>query len=208
MTARYDATGAEATEFAPDRPTDRTTGPATDTGAVTSQTPETGQTPETSQTPETVTLREATVMDAAELRRLTIGFDPEAASHPVEIFTKAFVDAVHSPDHLLIVAEATDSKGATHLRGYTLAHDQGGGLRREHSVGRIHDMYVEEQARGTGIGRAMMQVVERWAGGRPLPMILDWQASPGAVGFYEALGYEADREGDYATYPGFCLDLR
>lgn len=39
-------------------------------------------------------------------------------------------------------------------------------------------------------------------------MILDWQASPSAVGFYQALGFHADCVGDYPDYPGFTLDLR
>ncbi|NYE71565.1 hypothetical protein [Microlunatus parietis] len=42
----------------------------------------------------------------------------------------------------------------------------------------------------------------------PEPMILHWQASREAVAFYESLGLEADRVGDYPRYPGFSLDLR
>lgn len=39
-------------------------------------------------------------------------------------------------------------------------------------------------------------------------MILDWQASASAVGFYCRLGFEPDRVGDFPEYPGFCLDTR
>lgn len=28
------------------------------------------------------------------------------------------------------------------------------------------------------------------------------------MGFYESLGFVADRVGAYPEYPGFCLDLR
>ena len=47
-----------------------------------------------------------------------------------------------------------------------------------------------------------------WARARPHAMVLDWQASPSAVAFYEALGFPADRVGDFPDYPGFTLDLR
>ena len=39
-------------------------------------------------------------------------------------------------------------------------------------------------------------------------MILDWQATPESVSFYEALGFEADFVGDFPECPGFTLDLR
>ena len=39
-------------------------------------------------------------------------------------------------------------------------------------------------------------------------MILDWQANPSAIGFYEALGFTADRVDDFPEYPGFTLDHR
>ena len=42
----------------------------------------------------------------------------------------------------------------------------------------------------------------------PSAMVLDWQASPSAVAFYEALGFSADRVGDFPDYPCFTLDLR
>ncbi|WP_255475116.1 hypothetical protein [Glutamicibacter sp. JC586] len=39
-------------------------------------------------------------------------------------------------------------------------------------------------------------------------MILDWQATPESVAFYESLGFEPDFVGDFPEYPGFTLDLR
>ena len=44
----------------------------------------------------------------------------------------------------------------------------------------------------TGIGRALMQAVERWAldQGASLVVLTTYEASPVAVPFYEALGYE------------------
>ncbi len=89
-----------------------------------------------------------------------------------------------------------------------LAQDFGPGLRTTFTTGRVHDLYVEPEARRFGVGKAIMDFIFAWARARPQPMILDWQASPSAVGFYEALGYQADRVGDYPDYPGFTLDLR
>ncbi|HEX9229956.1 MAG TPA: hypothetical protein VF885_25435 [Arthrobacter sp.] len=42
---------------------------------------------------------------------------------------------------------------------------------------------------------------------RPHAMVLDWQASPSAVAFCEALGFSADRVGDFPDYPCSTLDL-
>ncbi|WP_391549242.1 hypothetical protein [Glutamicibacter halophytocola] len=34
-----------------------------------------------------------------------------------------------------------------------------------------------------------MESAFAWARGRPTPMILDWQATPESVSFYESLGF-------------------
>jgi GNAT superfamily N-acetyltransferase len=72
----------------------------------------------------------------------------------------------------------------------------------------VHDLFVDPDARRTGTGKALMDFIFDWARARPQPMILDWQASPAAVAFYEALGFAADHVGDFPDYPGFTLDLR
>ncbi|SKB90573.1 hypothetical protein SAMN05660473_02970 [Arthrobacter sp. 49Tsu3.1M3] len=56
-----------------------------------------------------------------------------------------------------------------------------------------------------GTGRALMDFIFDWSRVRPQPMILDWQASPSAIDFYEALGFHPDRVGDFPEYPGFTL---
>jgi len=94
------------------------------------------------------------------------------------------------------------------LIGYGLAQDFGPGLRTTYTTGRVHDLYVEPDTRLGGTGRTLMDFIFDWSRTRPQPMILDWQASPSAIGFYEALGFTADRVGDFPVYPGFTLDHR
>jgi GNAT superfamily N-acetyltransferase len=71
---------------------------------------------------------------------------------------------------------------------FGLAQDIGPGLRTTLTTGRVHDLYVDPEARRLGAGKAIMVFILAWSIARPQPMILDWQASPSAVGFYEALG--------------------
>ena len=53
-----------------------------------------------------------------------------------------------------------------------------------------------------------MALIFAWARARRQPMILDWQASTSEIASYEALGFTADRVGDFPNHPGFTLDLR
>jgi hypothetical protein len=36
---------------------------------------------------------------------------------------------------------------------------------------------------------------------------IEWQASSSAIGFYERLGHEPDRVGDFAEHPFFEIEL-
>lgn len=75
-------------------------------------------------------------------------------------------------------------------------------------MGRIHDLFVDPNPRRSGIGGSLVKFAFAWAKARPSPMILDWQATPESVSFYESLGFEADFVGDFLDCPGFTLDLR
>lgn len=144
-------------------------------------------------------VRPATPGDLAAVRRLTLAFGTRGDFPDDAAFATRYAEILADPDWLLLVADDA---------GYLLAQDFGPGLRATWTVGQIHDLYVDPAARRRGVGRALMAGAEAWARSRPQPMILDWQASSTGVEFYEALGFEADRTGDYTDYPGFCLDLR
>ena len=156
-----------------------------------------------------VTVRRAELRDFAEVRRLSIGFTASAAQVPEEEVRARFARMLADPCAFLAVAEVdADDAAPTRLAGYVSARDFEPGLRSAFTTGRIDDLYVDPQARRHGVGRALVDAAFAWARSNPLPMILDWQSSPSAVEFYERLGFEADREGDYAEYPAFTLDLR
>lgn len=153
---------------------------------------------------DTVTVRRARPGDFAEVRRLSIGFTPSAAHVPEDEVRARFLAILADPRYFLAVAEA----GGGALAGYLYALDLGPGLRTDFTVGRVDDVYVDPEARRHGVGRALMEAAFAWARANPLPMILDWSASPDAVEFYVRLGFTPDYESDTATFPEFTLDLR
>ena len=152
---------------------------------------------------EGLVVRPARPEDAAEVRRLSISFTPAAQEVPPDAFHTRFAQFLADASWCLPVAQARGG-----LVGYGLAQDFGPGLRATFTTGRIHDVFVDPDTRLGGTGRALMEFIFDWSRTRPQPMILDWQANPLAVGFYEALGFTADRVGDFPAYPGFTLDLR
>ncbi|SDL67243.1 GNAT family N-acetyltransferase [Arthrobacter sp. ok362] len=154
---------------------------------------------------EGLVVRAARPEDAAEVRRLSISFTPSAQEVPPEAFQSRFTAFLADTSWCLPVAQP---QGRGRLIGYGLAQDFGAGLRATFTTGRVHDLFVDPDTRLGGTGRALMNFIFDWSRARPQPMILDWQASPSAIGFYEALGFEADRVGDFPEYPGFTLDHR
>ena len=156
-------------------------------------------------TPVALVVRAARPEDAAEVRRLSIAFTPAAQEVPPEVFHSRFARFPADASWCLPVAHA---QGSGRLIGYGLAQDFGPGLRATYTTGRVHDLFVDPDTRLGGTGRALMDFIFDWSRARPQPMILDWQASPSAIGFYEALGFTADRVGDFPEYPGFTLDHR
>lgn len=153
--------------------------------------------------PATIVVRPARSGDAAAVRALAEAFTPQTANLAVEEFRARFEELARKPDWCLPVARLEGC-----VVGYALAQDLGPGLRARFTTGRIHDLYVDPAARTIGAGTALVGQVFDWARSRPQEMILDWQASPSAVGFYERLGFAPDRTGDFAEFPGFTLDLR
>jgi len=148
-------------------------------------------------------VRPATLADASSLRHLLVGFTAYADEVDVDVYARRLAERVDDPTWCIVVAEDGDA-----LIGYAVARDHGANLRCTFTTGRLDDLYVAPQQRRGGVGRALVEAVCAWARSRPEPMILDWQATAAAVPFYERLGFEADRVGDLAQYPAFCLDLR
>ncbi|WP_404285984.1 GNAT family N-acetyltransferase [Glutamicibacter arilaitensis] len=147
-------------------------------------------------------VRAATEADAASLYELTNMFTPglETSFQEFEVHLRALLQ-----DPNWFVAVAIEHNSPT---GYVAAQDYGRALRGSFSVGRIHDLFVTQSARRSGTGRSLVESAFAWAKECPSPMILDWQATPQSVSFYESLGFEADFVGDFPECPGFTLDLR
>lgn len=152
---------------------------------------------------ERLMVRAARPEDVAEVRRLSMSFTPTAQEVPPEAYHSRFAQLLADASWCLPVAQARGR-----LIGYGLAQDFGPGLRATYTTGRVRDLFVEPGTRLGGTGRALMDFIFDWSRTRPQPMILDGQASPSAIGFYEALGFTADRVGDFPEYPGFTLDHR
>ena len=147
-------------------------------------------------------VRVATEADAACLFELTNMFTPglETCFEDFELHLRTLLQ---DPNWFVTVAIEEN-----YLSGYVAAQDYGRALRGSFSVGRIHDLFVTPSARRNGTGRVLVESAFAWAKERPSPMILDWQATPKSVSFYESLGFKADFVGDFPEYPGFTLDLR
>jgi len=147
-------------------------------------------------------VRTATETDAACVYELTNMFTPGLETS-FEEFEVRFCSLLHDPTWFVAVASEQNS-----LNGYVAVQDYGRALRGSFSVGRIHDLFVTPNARRSGTGRSLVESAFAWARERPTPMILDWQATPESVSFYESLGFVADFVGDFPEFPGFTLDLR
>ena len=147
-------------------------------------------------------IRRARSGDTAEIYRLARLFTPSVGLD-AEDFEKNFQSLVNDSSWFICVAESVQG-----LSGYAAAQDYGRGLRAPFSVGRLHDLFVAPAARRTGTGKKLVEEVFHWARQRTVPMILDWQATPESIAFYESFGMEADFTGDFPQCPGFSLDLR
>jgi GNAT superfamily N-acetyltransferase len=92
--------------------------------------------------------------------------------------------------------------------GYAAVQDLGTHIRHgdTHRMARLHDLYVDEEFRGHGIGRALMDKVVEWA--RSRVRYLEWQAGADtSAPFYEHLGYRGLAY-PQPDHPTFDLDLK
>jgi GNAT superfamily N-acetyltransferase len=70
--------------------------------------------------------------------------------------------------------------------------------------GRVERMFVDPEAMGSGIGRALMDWLIEEARAMGLAAI-DIEADPGAVGFYEKMGARRTGEAPSGSIPGRLL---
>jgi ribosomal protein S18 acetylase RimI-like enzyme len=66
--------------------------------------------------------------------------------------------------------------------------------------GWVYYLAIAPDARGQGLGEAMMRAAERWAAQRGMPklQLMVRHDNAGAKGFYEAIGYTSERVTVYA----------
>jgi len=127
-------------------------------------------------------VRPARGNDWTELWPLLVGMGVREEEQPTR---ERFLRLAEDPSWLIAVAAVGD-----HLLGYAVAQDYGDHLRggKEGRVARLHDLYVQPNARNAGVGRLLMDTVVSWASGRVRH--LQWQAhETQAAPFYERLGY-------------------
>jgi GNAT superfamily N-acetyltransferase len=92
--------------------------------------------------------------------------------------------------------------------GMVEAQDYGTSIWRDFRIVRLHDVFVLPDRRRHGIGRELVAAALRWAKAQPDAGLVEWQASPAAVPFYESLGLTADYVTDVREYPYFIVDFR
>ena len=100
------------------------------------------------------------------------------------------------PYHGIFVAEL-DGR----LVGNAAVQDRGPTIRARRRAARLHDLFVVEEQRRSGIGRALFERARVWAAERPDVYWMEWQASAAAVGFYARLGFTANEHNDTEAHP-------
>jgi GNAT superfamily N-acetyltransferase len=110
-------------------------------------------------------------------------------------FHDSYATALSTDDACLLVAAGSDG-----VLGYLLGFSHRT-FYASGPVAWVEEILVRPQARGRGIGRALMQAFERWATHRNC--VLSALATRRAAPFYLALGYE-----ESATYLRKVLPMR
>jgi GNAT superfamily N-acetyltransferase len=93
-----------------------------------------------------------------------------------------FLELATRQDHGSLVAETGGS-----LVGYAWVHEYGPHLRSGKRTARLDDLYVAEESRNDGAGRALFEAVKSWSSNRDVTW-LQWRANESSTSFYGKLG--------------------
>ena len=117
----------------------------------------------------------------------------DARARPDEEWTQAARQGSAGDSRVWLIAEADANDGATAARPVGIVQAR----RRPPDDVMIFSMWVDTEARRRGVGRLLIEAVERWAaswGGRRMVLWV-FPANEGAVRFYERIGFTVDPDG-------------
>jgi ribosomal protein S18 acetylase RimI-like enzyme len=150
--------------------------------------------------PRDVVLRPATPTDlpalgrlGAELTRLHHGFDPRFLSPGADVeegYAWFLSTQLGQPDVAIYVAESTEDP--REVLGYVYASFEPHSWKElREAVGFIHDVVVDERARGQGIARRLVEAAAGWIEARGMPRVMLWTAEKNAAAqrLFERLGF-------------------
>jgi GNAT superfamily N-acetyltransferase len=129
-----------------------------------------------------VLIRRASISDAAALHafaaRLALDHAPEASAHEREL--RAALDDERS---LVLIAEDEGRPLGSLVAGVLPMPIYGARLAF------LQELYVDEAARGDGVGRALIDAFDAWARERGAAVEALGTSRPPAMAFYERLGF-------------------
>jgi GNAT superfamily N-acetyltransferase len=144
-------------------------------------------------------LRAASKSDWSDIERLlrALGLTDGQSSEQLRL---RFLQFISRADHCIRVVEISGR-----LVGYAWAQDLGPHLRSGNSIVRLHDLWVDDEARRRGVGRELFEGVRGWASARSARW-LQWHAGRTANEFYAALGI-APTPSEDDTHPFYEIEF-
>jgi GNAT superfamily N-acetyltransferase len=124
------------------------------------------------------------------LMRLHHDFDPQRfimTEHPEKGYGRFLVSRLDQPESVVLVAEVDGE-----VLGYAFASLEGmSWMELRGPCGFVHDVYVDERARRSGVGSQLMRGAMEWlrAHGAPRVVLQSAARNPGAQHLFESLGF-------------------